>query len=138
MACSAPGLQLTYSVTYDIVTPESAEYCDAAERGYVLPGGHHVDIPDELTGEPFIRWCRDMGVDIEFDDLDEDETLIDVVVKLLRDTVGMRPECSGHSFYGHPEQDVYTAAEETLCVHLCDDFEPEELAAIRQRLNVRE
>jgi len=30
---------VTYSITYDIVTAESAEHGDAAERGYWMPGG---------------------------------------------------------------------------------------------------
>ena len=136
MSRAAPGLRLTYSVTYDIVTPESAEDGDVAERGYVLPGGYHVDIPDGLTGEPFIRWCREMGVYYEIPDLDDGETLIDVVVRLLRDE-GCTETGSAPSYYGEPEQDYTTGEEETRCVHLCDDFDPEELAEISRRLRER-
>lgn len=32
-------MPVTYSITYDIVTPESAEHGEAAERGYWMPGG---------------------------------------------------------------------------------------------------
>lgn len=36
-----------FTVTYDIVTEESAEYGDAEERGFVLPGGwHQPDVND--------------------------------------------------------------------------------------------
>lgn len=30
---------MAWRVTYEIVTPESAEYGDAEERGFILPGG---------------------------------------------------------------------------------------------------
>ena len=33
-----------FRVTYEIVTPESAEYGDAAERGFVTPGERYDDI----------------------------------------------------------------------------------------------
>jgi len=33
-----------FSVTYEIVTPESAEEGDAAERGFVLPGEWKVEL----------------------------------------------------------------------------------------------
>ena len=39
----------SFRVTYEIVTPESAEQGDAAERGYVAPGGWHQTEPEELT-----------------------------------------------------------------------------------------
>jgi hypothetical protein len=32
-----------FRVTYEIITPESAEHGDAEERGYVLPGGWRTD-----------------------------------------------------------------------------------------------
>jgi hypothetical protein len=35
-----------FTVTYEIVTPESAEYGEAEESGFVLPGGWHVDATD--------------------------------------------------------------------------------------------
>ena len=38
-----------FAVTYEIVTPESAEHGDAAERGYCAPGGWHFDEPTPLT-----------------------------------------------------------------------------------------
>lgn len=33
-----------FTVTYEIVTPESAEHGDAAERGFVLPGEWRVPV----------------------------------------------------------------------------------------------
>lgn len=38
-----------FRVTYDIVTPESAENGDTAENGFVLPGGYHVDVATAIA-----------------------------------------------------------------------------------------
>lgn len=35
-----------FRVTYDVVTPESAEHGDVAERGFVLPGNWHASVDD--------------------------------------------------------------------------------------------
>ena len=37
-----------FHITYEIVTPESAEHGDAAERGYAMPGGWQFDL-DTMT-----------------------------------------------------------------------------------------
>jgi hypothetical protein len=39
----------TYAITYDIVTPDSAEYGDTAERGYWMPGGWRYAQHDDGT-----------------------------------------------------------------------------------------
>lgn len=36
-----------FTVTYEVVTPESAEQGDAESRGFVLPGGWRVDVTDD-------------------------------------------------------------------------------------------
>lgn len=36
-----------FHITYEIVTPESAENGDAEERGYIMDGGMHVTIETE-------------------------------------------------------------------------------------------
>jgi hypothetical protein len=33
-----------FRITYDIITPESAENGDVEDRGYLAPGGMHVDV----------------------------------------------------------------------------------------------
>lgn len=33
-----------FHITYETVTPESAEQGDAADRGYIMDGGFHVDV----------------------------------------------------------------------------------------------
>jgi hypothetical protein len=38
-----------FAVTYEIVTPESAEHGDVEEHGYVLPGGWRYDIDTVLA-----------------------------------------------------------------------------------------
>lgn len=46
-------------VTYKIVTPESAEQGDCAERGFVSPGEwHHSDRPDSLTLREALELCN--------------------------------------------------------------------------------
>lgn len=42
---------MKFRVTYEIVTPESAEHGDAAERGFVMPGEWRDDI-ETATREP--------------------------------------------------------------------------------------
>ena len=41
-----------FYITYEIVTPESAEHGDAAERGYAMPGGWQFELsamtPDDV------------------------------------------------------------------------------------------
>lgn len=39
-----------FRVTYEVVTPESAEHGDAAERGWVQPGGWHYEDAPEGSG----------------------------------------------------------------------------------------
>lgn len=39
-----------FHVTYEIITPESAEHGDAAERGFVLDNGWHELLPDDVCG----------------------------------------------------------------------------------------
>jgi hypothetical protein len=39
-----------FHVTYEIVTPESAEHADAAERGYVDAEGRQHELPADMFG----------------------------------------------------------------------------------------
>lgn len=51
-----------FRVTYDIVTPESAEDGDVAERGFVLPGNWHISVDDPgdvgMTLREAVRLCE--------------------------------------------------------------------------------
>ena len=44
-----------FTVTYEIVTPESAEIGDAEERGYVAPSGWHDSEPARMTLREALR-----------------------------------------------------------------------------------
>lgn len=54
-------MPVTYSITYDKVTPESAEEGDFSEHGFISPGGYEHPIPDGLVGVEFSAWCAEMG-----------------------------------------------------------------------------
>ena len=56
----------TTTITYDIVTGESAEHGDAAERGYWMPGGWTYPTPDDPT--EYAAWLAD-EYDIQNDDI---------------------------------------------------------------------
>lgn len=49
-----------FRVTYDIVTPESAEDGDFAEIGFVLPGSWHVSVADTADVEMDLRSALDL------------------------------------------------------------------------------
>lgn len=42
-----------FRVTYDIVTPESAEHGDVEESGFVMPGEWHYNIEDETPASEY-------------------------------------------------------------------------------------
>ena len=47
-----------FYVTYDVVTPESAEYGDTAEYGFASPGGWRTaDRPEPVTLREAIKTC---------------------------------------------------------------------------------
>lgn len=51
-----------FTVTYDVVTPESAEYGDAAERGFASPGGwKQEDRPEPVTLREALRAAGSRG-----------------------------------------------------------------------------
>ena len=58
----AHKVQLRFS--YEIVTPESAEFGDVAERGWYFDGGHFAS-DDELASEGYESTARDALTDIE-------------------------------------------------------------------------
>lgn len=47
-----------FRVTYEIVTPESAEHADADERGFVAPGEWRGDEPVWMTLREAMRLAR--------------------------------------------------------------------------------
>lgn len=41
---------MQFHVTYEIITPESAQHADAAERGFVQAGGWRVELAPHVCG----------------------------------------------------------------------------------------
>lgn len=48
-----------FAVTYEIVTPESAEHGDADERGFMTPGGWRTPIEQVEPGENYTMGLRE-------------------------------------------------------------------------------
>lgn len=98
-----------FSVTYDIVTPESAEHGDAAERGWVHPGGWHsmADDPSKMS----LREAIDL-------------------VGCLQDVGGWFVETDGRV-------DYRTGAEETRSLHPPRNITPASYGRLQRVLKAR-
>ncbi len=103
-----------FTMTYDKVTPESAEHGDTAENGWCLPGGwRHALRDDDGHHESVLEEAKAGEFDQDADTLRE---LVDVLKEI--------GAChrSGDSFYGHPsEMNPRDGSVETLCVHVKGD-----------------
>lgn len=53
-----------FHVTYEIVTPESAEHGDAAERGYAMPGDWHYELPADCYGPAAAAFKAEHALDL--------------------------------------------------------------------------
>lgn len=84
------------TVTYEIVTPESAEHGDAAERGFYQPGGWHYPTPDGLVGEDFTRWCEETG---NADPIKHDD-IYEVARDAIYDGYGVEEGCDSTGWSG--------------------------------------
>lgn len=62
----------TYVITYDEVTPESAEDGDFSDHGYVV-GGWDVSTRDAPVGADFKAWCTEQWVEDYHIEADEEE-----------------------------------------------------------------
>lgn len=47
-----------FTVTYEIITQHSAQFGDAEERGFVAPGGWHVNEREEMTLRAALQLCQ--------------------------------------------------------------------------------
>ena len=95
-------------VTYEIITPESAEHGDAAERGFILPAsGYHLKVPIE-----------------EMNDFEDSELQWDV--RDAEQWLGRGAmEDSGRWFNTvDPEQDFQSGAETFYSLHPDDKITP--------------
>lgn len=53
-----------FTVTYEIVTPESAEHADVAERGFIAPGDWHQQERESMSLRDAVKLvgiCEDSG-----------------------------------------------------------------------------
>ncbi len=109
---------LQFHVTYDIVTQESAEHGDAAERGFVLPGGWHEVMPDDCCGDAAHAIKAQCGM-----------TLREAV-----DLVGL-VEDGGHGFYEVDGREDYgTGEHETRALHPPETITAASYARLRRLL----
>lgn len=117
------------TVTYEIVTPESAEHGDAAERGFYQPGGWHYPTPDGLVGEDFTRWCEETG---NADPIKHDD-IYEVARDAIYDGYGVEEGCDWLVWQGD-ELDAETedgdAGTEQRHMHKGDDITDAEWALI--------
>lgn len=108
-----------FAVTYDKVTPESAEDGDVSERGWYMAGGWYYPVPDGLVGPEYGAWVEEQGFyqPVDPDELDEGE---DPIVRACADIVleyGGVETYDGTSWYCASEQDYRTGEDTTKCIH---------------------
>jgi hypothetical protein len=96
-----------FHVTYDIVTPESAEHGDTADHGFVLPGGWKHSCAAGPVGEAFIPVKNECAMSLR-----EAFDLIDTGA--LEDNGAWLSECDGR-------MDYRTGAEERRAFHPPDN-----------------
>lgn len=97
-----------FTVTYEIVTPESAEHGDAAERGFVAPGQWHDTEPAEMS----LREAIDLA-DCAYD-------------------------CGRWFSEHEGRTDYKTGAVETRSIHPPRSITPASYARVRRLLNIRD
>ena len=95
-------MSVTYTMTYDKVTPESAEEGCFSESGFYMPGGWEYPTDDAPTGPAFLEWCQRMG---PFE--------IEGTVREVLDTIRGWEDNGGGSFYEVDADIDYTTGEET-------------------------
>ncbi len=138
----------TYCIAYEIVTPESAEDGDVAERGFLLVGmrSYPVPLPDGVVGEAFVEWRKGQDFDVAVDPTDCDDYCTDpqpgddpscseseaacrVMAKILRDAGASYHSPQhfqpGDWYSAEGEQDIYDGSYTSYAYHL-DGWTPEE------------
>ncbi len=98
-----------FHVTYEVITPESAESGDTAESGYMLPGGWHFSAAD----------------------YDDSGMTLREATKLVYPSVDY-----GTWFGGNTETDYRTAAEETRALHPPRNITPASYRRLRRLFKV--
>lgn len=77
-----------FHVTFDTVTPESAEVGESHRSGWWDTGGHLIEDPMAKPYEPAFLFDQD---DYEHDDLDE--AIVEWACAVLRDNGAYHPNC---------------------------------------------
>lgn len=93
-----------FNVTYDIVTPESAEHGDTAERGFIDADGRQIELPDDCCGEPAGKIKQECAMTLR---------------EALQHAGGFERSDDGFSYYeADGRMDYYSGAEERRALHL--------------------
>lgn len=106
-----------FRVTYEYVTPESAEEGEAAETGFVLPGGWMVTIASAM---------------------DDKHGQYDMTLREALDLA--QPDCDCGRWFSETTQDrcnYATGAVETRSIHPPQDITPSSYARLRRLLRAR-
>jgi hypothetical protein len=112
-----------FHVTYDIITPESAEHADAAERGFIDTRGRHVDLPDGVCGEPAGAIMGACGLSLR---------------QAIEEISCVHDGGDGYSYYeADPRCNYRTGHEESRAFHLPDNTTTASVARVARLLRSR-
>lgn len=134
----------TYHVTYDIVTPESAEDGDYAESGWVDAHDDQCQAPDGCVGQAYIDWCATQDLDhtiepdeydIEEHEGDESAAAVALMLGVLRDAGACEFSSGWHfdtygSYSASGEMDMYNGSTTSKTFHFEAGWTDEEKRAI--------
>ena len=124
------------SMTYDIVTPESAEYGDVAETGFAAPGGWTFPVRDE-DGEVMSARKAGEGQPVwDETDVDEDEDVLEEAARFITQYGGVNAGGgpTSDSYYTmDSEEDFQTGARKSYGFHL-EGFSKDELRELHDLL----
>lgn len=127
-------MAVRYAITYDKVTPESADNGDYSESGWYMAGGWEYPCPDGLCGPEYGAWVEEQGfyqpVDpADPDDLnDGEDPIVRACAEIVREYGGYETD-DGTSWYCESEQDYHTGEDTTKCIHF-EGLSTEQAAAL--------
>lgn len=110
-----------FHVTYEIVTPESAEHGDAAERGFAMPGGWQYAMPDDMCGPAAAQFKSEHALE-------------------LREAIGMMSCCEDcDHWFSETDSDIdyATGAETRRSLHCPDSITPASYDRVARLLGIR-
>lgn len=116
-----------YSITYNVISEESAEHGDYAESGWFEKGGWKY-ANDPATGAQEAPEPEIVTADPEFD-----ENIVDEMVKVLRNAGATQN--NGNDSYSTSDADIdFESGDSTYYTYHLLDFTPEELDAIASKV----